>query len=49
MRRSDRSLVDVILRAILADRMLKVEAVLTNDPAAFADVCRKMRKEMIQI
>ncbi len=43
------SMVDRILRAILTDRTLKVEAVITNDPAAFWDVCRKACKEMIRI
>ncbi len=43
------SLVDRTLREMLLDLNLDLTGVLTNDPAAFADICRKARKEMIQL
>ena len=41
------SLVDRTLREMLLDPNLNLGGVLTNDPKAFTDVCRKARKEMI--
>lgn len=43
------SLVDRILRAILQDPKLRIDAFITNNPRDFHDVCTRAQKEMIQI
>jgi predicted nucleic acid-binding protein len=41
------SLVDRILRAVISDVNVRIDAVVTFNPADFADVCRARRIELI--
>jgi hypothetical protein len=43
------SLTDRVIRVLIKDATLKLDALLTNDPSGFHDVCRSRRLEMVLI
>jgi hypothetical protein len=43
------SLVDQVLRLLIADRTLRIDGFITSNPNDFADVCHKFRRNMLTL
>ena len=41
------SLVDIIIRAIIEDKKIKIDTLVTFNPGDFQDICRKKRVELL--